>query len=141
VSLMRWSPFRENLPWRNLAMELENMFDFPRTTQLPRIDMYETDNEIVVSAEIPGVESKDDIDVSITDNQLSLSGEIKRTRDISDHGIHRSERYFGRFYRTVPLPHYISTEGSTASYRNGILEVRIPKTKEYRSRAKKLQIQ
>ncbi|NLU49465.1 MAG: Hsp20/alpha crystallin family protein [Syntrophomonadaceae bacterium] len=141
MSLMRWMPFREHFPFRDLRMELEDMFDFPRIAQNPRIDMYETDSEVVVSAEVPGVESKNDIEVSVSENQLSLSGEIKKTRDVSEQGIHRSERYYGRFYRTIPLPPYVDTEASTASYNNGILEIRIPKTDERQGRSRRLEIQ
>lgn len=141
MSLVRWVPLRENFPFRDLRMELEEMFDFPRFTQNPRVDVYETDDEVIVSAEIPGVESKNDIEVSISENQLSLSGEIKRTHDITDKGIHRSERYYGRFYRSIPLPHYVNTEASKASYQNGLLEVKIPKTKEHQGRGKRLEIQ
>ncbi|WP_313885473.1 Hsp20/alpha crystallin family protein [Desulfallas sp. Bu1-1] len=94
----------------------------------PRIDVYETDNEVVAQCEIPGIEKKEDISIDINDNILSISGVINRASEIKEENrYHRSERFFGRFQRSVTLPARVREEGARASYRNGVLEIRMPK--------------
>ncbi|WP_306307173.1 Hsp20/alpha crystallin family protein [Alicyclobacillus acidiphilus] len=68
--------------------------------------------------------------MTVHDNHLHLSGKIERTREQKDENVHRMERYYGQFSRTVPLPTAVDDTGAKASYRNGILEVRIPKSQK-----------
>jgi len=94
----------------------------------PRVDVFETENEVVALCEIPGVEKKEDIHIDIQDNALSISGVISRTNEIKDENrYHRTERFYGRFQRSVSLPARVRPEGARASYRNGVLEVRMAK--------------
>lgn len=102
----------------------------------PRVDVYETENEVVAMAEIPGVEKKEDIDIDIRDNTLSITGVINRTNEVKDgERFHRSERYYGRFQRNIGLPAGVKTEGVKASYRNGILKIRMPRETREQNRA------
>ena len=94
-----------------------------------RIDVYETENEVVVSCEIPGLEKKEDIRIDVEGNVLSVSGTVNRTHEVKEEQMHRRERFYGRFQRSVTLPVDVDEEGVTATYKNGILEIRLPKAK------------
>jgi HSP20 family protein len=96
-------------------------------TAMPRVDVHENNHEIIVTAEIPGLESRDDVNISVHDRHLHLSGTVKRHSEQTDHNVFRSERFYGQFSRVVPLPAEVDESKATASYKNGILEVRIPK--------------
>lgn len=93
------------------------------------IDVYETENEVVASCDIPGLEKKEDVNIDIDNNILSISGTLNRVNEVKEEHMHRRERYVGRFQRSVGLPANVSPEGVKASYKNGVLEVRMPKLK------------
>jgi len=99
----------------------------------PRVDIYQTEGEVVVVAEIPGLESKEDLDVRVTEDAVTIRGEIKRSSEMRDEDYHHSERFYGAFARTFTLPAAVKAEEARASYRNGILEIRIPKAGRGRS--------
>ncbi|EJY55695.1 heat shock protein Hsp20 [Alicyclobacillus hesperidum URH17-3-68] len=103
---------------------------------MPRVrcDVRETQNEVIVTAEIPGLEKKEDVNITVHDNHLHLSGKIERMGEHKDENVHRMERYYGQFSRTVPLPTAVDDTGAKATYRNGILEVRIPKSQKQMGR-------
>ncbi|AZR73248.1 heat-shock protein Hsp20 [Anoxybacter fermentans] len=129
MALIPYEPFRQLEQWRR---DLDRFFtDFPnpfgRDFNLPRIDVYETDNEVVVECEIPGIEKKEDINIDVDENIVTISGTINRYNEIREDQMHRRERFTGRFQRSVALPTRVSVEGTTATYKNGILEVRMPK--------------
>jgi HSP20 family protein len=100
-----------------------------RTVNLPRVrvDVRENQSEVIVTAEIPGLEKKDDVNITVHDNHLHLSGKIERSNEPTDENIHRMERFYGQFSRTVALPSSVDDSAAKATYRNGVLEVRIPK--------------
>lgn len=116
----------------NLRRELDRFIsEFPRymTQELmgPRIDVYETENEVVASCEIPGIEKREDINVYIDDDVLTISGTINRVQEVKEEQVHRRERYQGHFRRSIKLPAQVQEEGARASYKNGVLEVRMTK--------------
>jgi len=92
----------------------------------PFVDIQETDKEIIVTAEIPGVE-KENIKVNVYDNTLEISASESREEEEKKKGYIRRERKVGRFYRTITLPYEVSPEKAKATYKNGILEIRLPK--------------
>jgi HSP20 family protein len=92
-----------------------------------RVDVRENPKEVIVSAEIPGLEKKEDVQISVHDTHLHLSGKIERATEQQDENFHRTERFYGRFERTVSLPCPVVETGAKATYRNGVLEVRLPK--------------
>ncbi|MDB5053727.1 MAG: heat-shock protein Hsp20 [Bacilli bacterium] len=96
----------------------------------PKIDIHETDHDVVASCNLPGIEKKEDINIDISNNVLTISGSIQRSNDIKEDQFHQKERYFGRFDRSVRLNTQVSNENVQASYKNGVLEVRLPKQKE-----------
>lgn len=98
-----------------------------------RIDVSETEEEVVVSAEIPGVEPKD-LDISVTGDVLTLSGE-KRAEETKEEGkTSYTERIFGAFRRDVPLPSEVDAEKAEAEHKNGIVRIRLPKAVRVRPR-------
>lgn len=92
-----------------------------------RIDVYETPEEVVVSCELPGLEKKDDVQIDVEGTQLTISGQIRRGQEIKREQFYRQERYMGQFRRTVTLPTTVKEDEIKATYRNGILEIRMPK--------------
>lgn len=119
-------------PFREIKRDLDKWFnEFPRALKdefgRPRIDIYETDFEVIASCEIPGIESKEDLFIDVDEEMLTIRGRIHRLKDINDHQMHRSERITGQFHRKINLPTMVIPEQSKASYRNGVLEVRVPK--------------
>jgi len=101
---------------------------FPERQYL-NVDVHETETEIVATCDIPGLEKKEDVTIDVDGNRLEISGSINRTSETKDEQFHRQERFAGRFHRSIGLPSAVSPEGVTASYRNGVLEVRMPKQK------------
>ncbi|MCY7780423.1 Hsp20/alpha crystallin family protein [Bacillus haynesii] len=94
-----------------------------------RVDVHEAGNEIVASCDLPGLESKEDVHIEVENNMLHISGTINRSSEVKEENMHRKERFTGRFHRSVALPAPVSHEGIKASYKNGVLEVRMPKDK------------
>jgi HSP20 family protein len=105
----------------------------------PRIDVVDTDKEIRVSAELPGLDEKD-IDVSLTKESLTIKGEKKEEKEEKGKDYYRSERSYGSFTRTIPLPLQVEAEKVTASFKKGVLTVTLPKTKQALSDTKKVAV-
>jgi len=91
--------------------------------------MYEQDEALVVKAALPGME-KDDIQVSVRGNTLSITGERKVESEVKEENYYCCEQRYGKFSRSISLPAGVDTEKISASYKNGILEVTLPKTEE-----------
>ncbi|SMC23925.1 HSP20 family protein [Desulfacinum hydrothermale DSM 13146] len=104
---------------------------------VPAFDVSETEDKIVVKADLPGVEAKD-LDISITDNVLTVKGEKKQEKEEKGESYHRVERRFGSFARSIALPADVKSEGVEAVYRDGVLRIEIPKSE--RSRQKKIAV-
>jgi len=95
----------------------------------PRVDVTETDNKIKVSAELPGL-SQEDVDVSLSRNVLTIRGEKRQEREQRTHNYLRSERSYGSFTRSIPLPAEVNTDDVDATFRNGVLTVTLPKAEK-----------
>ncbi|UCD48231.1 MAG: Hsp20/alpha crystallin family protein [Deltaproteobacteria bacterium] len=102
----------------------------------PAVDIYESNDSVVVKAELPGVE-KDQISVEVKDGILSLRGERKFEKEVKEESYHRIERSYGSFQRSFSLPVSVDQEKVTAQFKNGVLEVTLPKKEQ----AKPKQIQ
>ena len=100
--------------------------DMSAGTWSPPVDIYETEDHIVVAAELPGAK-REDIDVSVVGDKLILRGNKPRERDSEDEHFHRMERQYGSFYRTFNLPQVTETDAITARLSQGILLVTLPK--------------
>lgn len=106
----------------------------------PVVDVYEEKDEVVVKADLPGLD-KNDIEVNISGSELTLKGEKKKEEEIKEENFYRRERSYGAFLRTVELPSDVQADKVKASFKNGVLEVRVPKTEEAKTKTIKVQIQ
>jgi HSP20 family protein len=106
-------------------------------TWAPAVDMYATGDELVVKAELPGVSDKD-ISLSITGDMLSLRGERRWESQEKQPEFLHTERWYGKFERTLPLPFPVQSDKVKASYREGVLTVTLPKAEQIRSKEIKI---
>ena len=107
---------------------------------LPRVNIYQTDKDVVLKAEIPGV-AKEDLNIYVDENLVRLAGQIKRDHEFKDENIFRSERYYGSFSRSIPLPVEVNSEEAKAQYRDGILSITLPKAQPERIKGRRIDIQ
>ena len=106
---------------------------------VPQIDVLDTDKEIKISAELPGLDEKD-IEVSLTREALTIKGEKREEKEEKGKDYYRSERSYGSFTRTIPLPVEVDPDKVAASFRKGVLTVKLPKTKQVINETKKVAI-
>ncbi|HEX8678781.1 MAG TPA: Hsp20/alpha crystallin family protein [Chthoniobacterales bacterium] len=125
--------------WSNLRDEINNLFESPffstptRQTQLfngwtPALDLYQTTDDVVAVVELPGMR-KEDIEISLHDGMLTISGERKAEAGNGDKAA-RSERFVGKFRRSISLPTRVDASKVTATYKDGVLTVTLPKAEE-----------
>lgn len=118
-------------------------FRFPEIRELrefsPSVDIFEDGNDVVVKTELPGM-GKDDIEVNITDDVITISGEKKSEEKIEKKDYFRLERSYGSFSRSLTLPAEIQTDKAKAAFKDGVLEVRIPKSEAAIQKVKKVKI-
>jgi HSP20 family protein len=144
MALIRWSPRRELWdPFASLAdirEEVNRLFDtslrrFGTTefdgTFAPAVDVVERKDNIVVTADLPGL-SKDDVSVTLQDNFLTIKGEKKHEFEDKDTNYYRSERVYGSFARTIELPVTVDAKKIDARFKDGVLHVTLPKSEEAR---------
>jgi HSP20 family protein len=114
---------------------------FPEVGDIsPSVDIYEDKNDVVIKAEIPGMK-KEDVSVSISDEILTISGEKKAEENVEKKNYHRIERTFGSFTRRMRLPPGLQEDKVKAVFKDGVLEVRIPKTEAAKQKAKQIKIE
>ncbi len=128
-----WNPFRELARLEQEINKLFNEFVPAQRTEnvvvapiIPKVDVYETEDKVIVEAEIPGVK-KEDIEVKVKDNNVVIKGEIKREEEKQDKNFFRAERFYGKFERVIPLFVEVKPEEAKAKIENGILRLEIPK--------------
>jgi HSP20 family protein len=97
----------------------------------PPVDVRESNGNLVVTTELPGL-SKDDVQVEVEQDRLIIRGERKREQEENREGVHRSERYYGAFYREIPLPDGVKADQAKAQFNNGVLEITMPIAEEQR---------
>ena len=153
---------REVAPWRpfselsRMEREMERMFgDFfsrpwfglklpERLREIgfrePAIEVYEEKDDVVVKAEIPGIK-KEELEVNITDDLLTIKGQKKKEEEVKEKGYYYSERSFGSFERSIEIPRPVHSDKARASFKDGVLEVRIPKTEEAKRKEVKLRVE
>ncbi|KKB24228.1 Hsp20/alpha crystallin family protein, partial [Staphylococcus carnosus] len=93
-----------------------------------KVEVYETENEVVATCDIPGLEKSEDVNIDIENNVLTISGSMNKTNETKEKNMYRKERYTGSFQRVITLPSPVTIEGVSATYKNGVLEVKMPKT-------------
>jgi HSP20 family protein len=153
MALIRFRPFSQALdPSRDLTdiqTHMNRLFDNflgqPSASGLmerrwaPAVDMYETENEVVISAELPGISEKD-IHLSITGDLLTIQGERHGGDEVQDGSHYRRERWFGKFERALALPMPVETGQVKATYRDGVLTVKLPKVEEIKPKEIKIDV-
>jgi HSP20 family protein len=144
-SITRWDPFR-NLS--TLQDQVNRLFESSfqgqpdqsaLTTWAPAVDIYETENELVLKAELPDVEEKD-IDIRIENNMLTIRGERKFESKVKEENYLRVERTYGSFSRSFSLPATINTEAIKAEYAKGVLTIELPKRPEAKPKQVKISV-
>lgn len=136
-AVVRFDPFRDITTLRD---EMNRLFsravgDGSGATSnwTPPVDIFETDSEIVLRAELPGLKP-DDIDIEVDDNVLTLKGERRFEEKVEEGRYYRLERAYGRFQRSLTLPQGVKPDEISAQFENGVLSVRVPKADEVKPR-------
>jgi HSP20 family protein len=145
MALVRWEPFRELAALQNEMGRWMNVLsggtatpgNGQSSTWLPAVDVWETDNELVLSFDLPGI-PENQINVELDDNVLTVSGERERTQEHSNERFYRFERRYGTFSRSVTLPTGVTEKDISANYKDGVLEIRVPKPEE--QKPKRIQV-
>ena len=117
----------------------DDFFAGPARTALPRVNVVESDREVVVTAELPGMDAKD-IDVTIARDALTLRGERRSESETREGTLHRMERSTGAFHRTIPLPAEVLSQKAEASFQKGVLTVRLPRDAASPKAARKIDV-
>lgn len=144
--LARWNPFKELIDVRDDVDRIVDRIFRPELdlwegqTKAPLVDIYEENDAIVVKAEIPGLK-KEEIDISISDDAITLSGKKKDVKEVKKENFYQKEIREGSFLRTLSLPCRVDREKVKASYKDGMLEVILPKAPEEKKKELKVNIQ
>ncbi len=109
------------------------------TAWAPAVDIYETENELVIKADLPDIDEKD-LDVRVENNMLAIRGERKFEQKVKEDNYLRIERTYGSFSRSFSLPTTVNTESIHAEYKNGVLTVQLPKRAESKPRQVKVNV-
>jgi HSP20 family protein len=123
-------------PW---SLRRSPWFQRATLSDIPAVDVYDQNDELIVKAEIPGLE-KDEVDVSIEGNTLTIKGEKHKEHEVKHQDYYRAERTFGAFSRSVELPVSVQTDKVNATFKNGVLEIRLPKSEEAKKSVIKVKV-
>lgn len=145
MAIIRWDPFRDMVTLREKMNRMfEDVFsgrtedrELQAGTWAPSVDIFETENELVLTAEIPGIDEKD-VEIKVEDNTLSIKGERKFEKETKEENFHRIERSYGSFYRAFTLPSSVDPERIQAEQENGVLKISMPKRQELKPRTVKI---
>lgn len=144
MEIIPWKPFGEVSSLRKEMDNLLNNFlgetSFPRSFSQewnPSVDVSETDDQLLIKAELPGLDAKD-VNVSISGDILTVKGEKKKEEEKKDEHFHSTERFYGSFQRSFRLPANIKTDEVDATFKKGVLQLVLRKTED--SRKKEIEI-
>lgn len=138
MNIVRYDPFREI---RSLQNEVNRLFsgvtsdreDFLGGEWLPKVDVFENKDNLVLEAELPGMK-RDEFELSFENNVLTLKGERRFVKKNEGDNYHRVERGYGSFARSFTLPQTVTVEGASAEFENGMLHISLPKREETKAR-------
>jgi HSP20 family protein len=154
MAIVRFRPFSQAVDsfrdFGDMQAEVNRLFDnfLGRPTQqhaemervwAPAVDMYETKDSLVVAAELPGLVEKD-IHLSIVGDVLNVRGERHWNQEVKRENYYRGERWYGKFERSLPLPMPVQADKVTATYRDGVLTITLPKVEEIRPKEIKIDV-
>jgi len=137
MAIIRWDPFRD---WLTLRERMNRLFEesYPQREEerglaaaawAPSVDIRETDKELVLTAELPGIDEKD-VEINVEGNTLSLKGKREFEKETKEEDYHRIERSYGSFYRSFGLPSYVDQDKIEAEFEDGLLKIAMPKKAE-----------
>jgi HSP20 family protein len=146
MSLIRWDPFDDLVSLRESMDKLFEEF-FTRRPERgrvpvvwqPAIEAYETDHDVVVRAELPGIDPKQ-VEISVTEDTLTLKGEARTEQEEKKRNYYRRELRYGAFVRSIALPSGVQGDKASASYKNGILEIKVPKSERAKPKTVKVEV-
>jgi len=136
-NLIRWEPAREMMTLREA---MDRLFDDAFTRPLglagngnawsvPAVDMYQTDNEVVVKASLPGIKA-DEVQINVTGDVLTIKGETRQKEEVKEKAYHIREQNWGMFERSIALPTSVIADKARADFENGIVTITLPKAEE-----------
>ncbi|MEH2425768.1 MAG: Hsp20/alpha crystallin family protein [Nostoc sp.] len=146
MTLVRWNTWREIDP---LQRQINSLFADTRVpsvlldrglSKVPAAEIQETENAIHLKLELPGLEAKD-LDVQVTEKAVYVSGERKSETKTEEKGVTRSEFHYGKFKRVIPLSARIENTNVTADYKDGILNLTLPKTEQEKNKVVKINLE
>jgi len=148
MALIKWDPFNEiddmvsrleryteKMGWPSLRRE-----NFTTSEWTPKVDIVESDGEYTIKAELPEI-NKEDVKVSVENGELTISGERKQEKEEKGKKFHRIERYYGSFMRSFTLPDNADEANIKATFKDGMLNLSLPKSAEYKTRSHEVKIQ
>jgi HSP20 family protein len=145
MTLARWNPWQE---MNALQRQFDRLFDdvlVPSSlldkefAKVPAVELHESEDAIHLKVELPGMEAKD-LDVQVTENTVSISGERRSETRVEEKGMTRSEFHYGKIQRVIPLPSRIQNNNVTAEYKDGILNLTMPKTEQDKNKVVKVNL-
>ena len=146
MTLVRWNPWQE---MSSLQRRLNSLFDdelvpttwkeFGNFSRIPAVEISEADEMIHLKLELPGMEPKD-LNVEVTEDAVYISGERKSESKTEEEGVTRSEFHYGKFQRVIPLPTRVENNKVTAEYKDGILNLTLPKSEEGKHKVVKVNL-
>lgn len=138
----RWEPFRE---MESLQRRMNHMFEQMMPWEdgslalMPSVEMDETNEEIHLKLEVPGLEAKD-LDLQVSENSVAIAGERKEETKTEEKGMVRSEFHYGKFERVIPLTTSVQNDKVKAEYKNGILSLTLPKSEQGKHKVVKVEV-
>ena len=146
MALIRYNPWHEmNALQRSFNRLFEDMVatdnsDFGNVSKVPAAELSETDDAVNLKLEVPGMNAKD-LDIQVTENAVSIRGERKEETTTEENGTKRSEFRYGKFERVIPLPARIQNTDVKADYKDGILNLHLPKAQEEKNKVVKVNLE
>ncbi len=149
ADLIRWDPFRDLFELkdvfdrffnRNLPLAAKSKKDSMDSFWTPAVDVYDKKDKLVVKAELPGVDKKD-VKITVDDDNLTISGETKREEEVKEKDYYCAERSYGSFSRSISLPVAVERDKVKASFKDGVLTVDLPKSKDAKGRVLEIPIE
>ncbi len=154
--IVKTEPARQLSPFEEMERRFEDMIRRPfslmepswwprlRMPEIeeisPKVDIFEEGDNFIVKAEVPGMK-KEEIEVNLTDDMITISGEKKKEEKVEKKDYYRLERSYGSFTRSFRLPKEVQTDKAKATFKDGVLEVKVPKTEEAKKKEKKVPIE
>ncbi|MFN6512894.1 MAG: Hsp20/alpha crystallin family protein [Nostoc sp. CreGUA01] len=145
MALVRWNPWRE---MDTLQRQINNLFEDTRVPsgllerdfiKVPAAELQETDDALHLKLELPGIDAKD-LDIQVTQDAVHISGERKSETKTEENGTTKTEFYYGKFQRVIPLSARIQNTNVTADYKDGILHLTLPKTEQEKNKVVKINL-